>query len=126
MIERNRPIVVAVHPKLKLELDLRRDLLTHNYIPKGGIKTASELAAAELESIRKSEEELKQDSLTFRNPKKFKFEIKGCEEIFVEMATYIKLFKFVATLNKKKDRKQINVDLSKIKGLKKNDCKIYW
>jgi hypothetical protein len=126
--ERERPVVVAVHPKLEFELKKRKEELediTGKPI-KGGLTTYSEFAAFELEGIRKSGDEINEEILKIRNVQIKEFEIKGIIYQFVPYEHYKKLFIFASILKKKKDQKQINVDLSKLKGLKKNDVKIYW
>lgn len=127
IIDKERPVVVAVHPKLETELKKRREELesiTERPI-KGGLTTYSELAAFELEGIRKSGEQLMREVLKIGKPKIINIEINGVKKQFVAYEHFKKLFIFTSILNKKKDQKQINVDLSKLKGLKKNDVKIY-
>ena len=128
MIERERPVTVAVHPKLEFELKKRKEELENvtNRPVKGGLTTYSEFAAFELEAIRKSGDEINQEILKIKKPQIFEFEVYGSKRQFVTYEHFKKLFIFASILNKKKDQQQINVDLSKLKGLKKNDCKIYW
>lgn len=128
MIERNRPVTIAVHPKLEYELKKRREELegvTERPI-RGGLTTYSEFAGFELEAIRKSGAQIYKEILKINNPDIFEFEINGVERQFVPYELFKKLFIFASILNKKKDQQQINVDLSKIKGLKKNDVNIFW
>lgn len=128
IIERDRPVTIAVHPKLEHELKERRKELEDvtNRPIRGGLTTYSEFAAFELEAIRKSGDEIHKDILKLNKPKVFDFEINGINRQFVPYEYFKKLFIFASVLNKKKDQQQINVDLSKLKGLKKNDVKIYW
>ena len=128
IIERDRPVTVAVHPKLEAELKHRKEELesvTERPI-KGGLTTYSEFAAFELEAIRKSGDEIYQEVLKINDPEIFEFEISGVKRQFVTFEHFKKLFIFASILNKKKDQRQINIDLSKLKGLKKNDAQIYW
>lgn len=128
MIERDRPVTIAVHPKLEYELKLRKGELedvTGRPI-KGGLTTYSEFAAFELEAIRKSGAQISKEILKMNRPQIHEFEINGANRQFVTYEHFKKLFIFASVLNKKKDQQQINVDLSKLKGLKKNDVKIYW
>lgn len=128
MIERIKPVTIAVHPKLEYELKERRKELedvTSRPI-KGGLTTYSEFAAFELEAIRESGDKINKEVLKVKTPQIFDFDIRGIRRQFVSYEVFKKLFIFASVLNKKKDQRQINVDLSKIKGLKKNDCKIYW
>lgn len=127
-MERSRPVTIAVHSKLEYELKKRREELesiTSRPI-RGGLTTYSEFAAFELEAIRKSGYKINKEILKIKTPGIFEFEINGVNRQFVTYEHFKKLFIFASILSKKKDQKQINVDLSKIKGLKKNDCKIYW
>lgn len=126
--ERERPVTIAVHPKLEFELKKRREELesvTERPV-KGGLTTYSELAAFELETIRKSGEEINQEILKMKETEIREFEVHGVKRQFVTYEHFKKLFIFASILNKKKDNQQINVDLSKLKGLKKNDVKIYY
>ena len=128
MIERERPVTIAVHPKLEAELKKRREELesvTKRPV-RGGLTTYSEFAAFELEGIRKSGEQINKEILKIKEPEIFDFEINGSSRQFVTYEFFKKLFIFASILNKKKDQQQINVDLSKIKGLKKNEFKIFW
>jgi len=128
MIERTRPVTIAVHPKLEFELKKRREELenvTERPI-RGGLTTYSEFAAFELEAIRRSGKQINKEILKIKTPDVFEFEVKGVDRQFVPYEHFKKLFIFASILNKKKDQQQINVDLSKIKGLKKNDVNIYW
>lgn len=122
MIEDINPITVQIHPNLKFELDKRKEMLTLNHVPNAPFRTASLLAAFELETIRKSRKELERDFLNLKNPNIFDF---GGSS-FVKIEEYIKLFNFASSIHKKKDQKQINVDFSKIKGIRKNDVQIFW
>lgn len=129
MIDNNdRPVTIAVHKKLEIELKHRKKELEDvtGRPVKGGLTTYSEFAAFELEGIRKSGSQILQEVLKLQNPEIFNFEVNGVERQFVSYEHFKKLFIFASILNKKKDQQQINVDLSKLKGLKKNDAKIYW
>ncbi len=128
MIEKNRPVTIAVHPKLEFELKERRKELEEvtNRPILGGLTTYSEFAAFELEGIRKSGAQINKEILKINSPEIFRFEINGIKRQFVPYEHFKKLFIFTSILNKKKDQQQINVDLSKIKGLKKNDIEIFW
>lgn len=128
MIERNRPVQILVHPKLEYELKKRREELEDvtNRAVKGGLTTYSEFAAFELAAIRKSGSDINKEILKVKTPKIFEFDITGTKRQFVTYENFKKLFILTSILNKKKDQKQINVDLSKLKGLKKNDCKLFW
>lgn len=126
--EKDRAVIVAVHPKLENELKIRKQELesvTERPI-KGGLTTYSKIAAFELEAIRKSGDEIVEEILKIQDIPVNKFSLDGVETEFVQYEYFKKLFIYLAILNKKKDQHQINVDLTKLKGLKKNDVKIYW
>ena len=128
IIEKDRPVTIAVHPKLEVELKMRKQELedvTGKPI-KGGLTTYSQMAAFELETIRKSGNYILKEILNIKNVKIYKLNT-GSESIDVVPYDYFKkLFILSSILNKRKDQKQIKVDLTKLKGLKKNDVKIYW
>lgn len=128
MINRIRPVTVAVHPKLEFELkERRRELEDITDRPvRGGLTTYSELAAFELESIRKSGCEINKEIFKIKGPDIFEFDVNGVRRQFVAFENFKKLFILASILNKKKDKQQINVDLSKLKGLKKNNVEIFW
>jgi len=128
IIDRERPVTIAVHPKLENELKERRKELESvtNRPIRGGLTTYSEFAAFELEGIRKTGDEINKEISKLDKPNIFEFEINGVKRQFVTYEHFKKLFIFASVLKKKKDQQQINVDLSKLKGLKKNDVKIYW
>jgi hypothetical protein len=129
MIEaQERPVTVAVHPKLEFELKERKrqtEKLTERPV-KGGLTTYSRLAAFELEAIRKSGDELIKEILKMKDIQTHKIEINGTTQTFVAYADFKKLYIFLSILNKKKDQKQIHVDITKIRGLKKNEANIFW
>lgn len=121
-----RPVVVAIHPTLKEELDLRKTFFEdYTGKVKGGLTTISEMAAIELKSIRKSGDEIK-EIIKANTPKRHNFDIHGEIQEFVLYEDYKKLFILLSILNKKKDQQQISVDLSKLKGLKKNEANFLW
>jgi hypothetical protein len=126
--ERDRPVAIAVHPKLEVELKMRKQELeeiTGKPI-KGGLTTYSQIAAFELESIRKSGEDINKNILNLKNTEIYRVTINNQTMDVVPYDYFKKLFILVSILNKKKDQKQINIDLSKLKGLKKNNAEIYW
>lgn len=127
-MEREHPVTIAVHSKLEYELKKRREDLESitNRPSRGGLTTYSKFAAFELEAIRKSGEKINKEILQNKKPKIYDFEINGILRQFVAYEDFKKLFILASILNKKKDQKQINVDLSKLKGLKKNEVEIYW
>jgi len=126
--EEDRPVIVAVHPKLEKELKERRaelEDITGRPI-KGGLTTYSRMAAFELESIRKSGNELLKEIIKIKTIPIHKFNLNGNIVDVVEYEHFKKLFIYMSILNKKKDQQQINVDLTKIKGCKKNNVEIFW
>jgi hypothetical protein len=126
--EKERAVTVAIHPKLEAELKARKEELesaTGKPI-KGGLTTYSKMAAFELEAIRKSGDELRKEILKLNKVPIFNFNVDGENKDFVDYDYFKKLFIYLSILNKKKDQQQINVDLTKLKGLKKNNVEIYW
>jgi hypothetical protein len=128
MIDEERAVVIAVHPKMEYELKRRKEELekiTGKPI-RGGLTTYSKFAAFELETIRKSGEEINREILKVGAPEIYEFDVEQEKRQFIAYEIFKKLFILTSILNKKKDHRQINVDLTKIKGLKKNDAKIYY
>jgi hypothetical protein len=128
MIDEERAVVIAVHPKMEYELKKRKEELekiTGKPI-RGGLTTYSKFAAFELETIRKSGEEINREILKVGAPEIYEFDVEQEKRQFIAYEIFKKLFILTSILNKKKDHRQINVDLTKIKGLKKNDAKIYY
>lgn len=128
MIGDERPVVVAVHKKLEFELkERKRELESVTGRPvKGGLTTYSEFAAFELETIRKSGDAINAEILKLNSPEVHDVEVDGMNRKMVPYEHFKKLFIFASILNKKKDQKQINVDITKLKGLKKNDVRIFY
>ena len=126
--ERERPVIIAVHPKLEFELkERRRELESVTGRPvKGGLTTYSELAAFELELIRMSGYEITQRALKLKEVPIKEIEVNGVKRQFVAYEHFKKLFILLSALNRKKDQQKIYVDLSKLKGLKKNEVKIFY
>jgi len=128
MIENDRPVVVAVHKKLEFELkERKRELEAVTGRPvKGGLTTYSEFAAFELETIRKSGDQINAEILKIKSPDVHDIVIDSINRKMVPYEHFKKLFIFTSILNKKKDQKQINVDITKLKGLKKNNVRIFY
>ena len=64
--------------------------------------------------------------LKLRNTEVHDVIIDGMNRKMVPYEHFKKLFIFASILNKKRDQKQINVDITKLKGLKKNDVRIFY
>lgn len=128
MNDEERPIVAAVSPDLIEELKFRQAILEDETGRKtrGGLTTFSKLAARELKAMRCSGEELMFQLIKNKNPPVRKFLVNGAELEFVPYELYKKLYILASALNKKKDQQQIHVEVSKIKGLKKNEVKMFW
>jgi hypothetical protein len=119
------PITVSVHPSLVEELKERQRQIVVETGRKcrGGITTFSRLAAMELRLSRESGhnimEELKKIGKSL--------EIKRIDNReYVPYEFYKNLYIFSSALMKKKDHKQIRVEVSKIKGMQKNEVEILW
>jgi len=128
MFEERDVIVAAVSKDLIEELKFRQAIMETETGRKtrGGLTTFSKLAARELKAMRCSGEELMFELIKNKNPPVKKFNINGSELEFVPYELYKKLYIFASALNKKKDQQQIHVEVSKIKGLKKNEVKMFW
>jgi predicted transcriptional regulator len=127
-IEKERPVTVAVDPKLEIELKLRKQELENETGKpiRGGLTTYSKMAAQELECIRKSGEDIYKNILKLEQVPIHNITINGENKQVVEYDFFKKLFIFVKILNKKKDQRQIQIDVSKLKGMKKNEINIFW
>ena len=128
MIDKVRPIVVAVHPNLINELKTRQEQLQKETgrPTKGGLTIFSQIAAEELKCMRLSTEYLQNQ---IENISRFKpIEIMQGNEIkmFVPFDIYKNLLLFSSALYKKTDTKQIRLEIQKIKGLKKNEIRFPW
>lgn len=122
-----RPIVIAAHPNLIEEFKIRKKIIEDETSRKnrGGLTVISEMAAMELKMIRMSGDKIYNEILKIKSPiiKQFSEEPNNC---YVPYELYKKLYILSSTLYKKKDQQQINVEISKIKGLKKNEVKCFW
>jgi hypothetical protein len=128
IFEKERPIVAAVHPKLIEELKHRQISMEEatGRKTRGGMTTFSEQAGYELESIRTSGQRIMSEIFKLKEVPIKKFIINGIELDFVPYEYYKKLYIFSSVLHKKKDQKQIKVEVQKIKGLQKDEVKIFW
>jgi hypothetical protein len=120
--------IVAVHPRLKEELKLRKDLIENETgkPTKGGITTFSAMAAMELKALRQSSDQIIKEVLKLKEIRANKFIVNGKEESFIPYEVYKKLFIFLSVISRKKDNNPIRVEITKIKGLKKNEIKYFW
>lgn len=128
MIDKVRPIVAAVHPKLIAELKERQESMERatGRKTRGGMTTFSEQAGYELELIRSSGDKLVKEIFKMREVPLKKFIVNGIEMDFVPYEHYKKLLIFSSVLHKKKDQQQLKVEVAKIKGLQKNEVKLFW
>ena len=124
----DRPVVVSVHQSLIDELKIRQDYMRNITGKKtqGGLTTFSKLAAIELKSLRLTSNKLLKEIIKNQHPPIIKLPLNGSILPFVPYEFYKKLYIFSVALRNKKDTKQITLDVSKLKGLKKNNAKIYW
>lgn len=128
MIDRIRPIVAAVHPKLIDELKKRQDAMEKatGRKTRGGMTTFSEQAGYELELIRVHGDKIVREINDMKDVPIKKILINGVEMDFVPYEYYKKLHIFSSILGKKKDQQQLKVEVAKIKGLQKNEVKLFW
>ena len=123
-----RPVVAAIHQRLIDELKERKDVIENETgrKAKGGITCFSELAALELNSIRKSGDQIFKEILKIRKLPVKKITERGVEREYIPYEVFKKLQILASSLNRKKEQKQIRVEITKIRGLKKNDIKYFW
>jgi len=123
-----RPIVAAIHPSMIRELKLRKELIETETKRKarGGITCFSEMAAMELSFIRKSGEEIYNEITKLNKINIKKININGVSTPFVPYDIFKKLYIITSILKTKKDNKLIQMEITKIKGLKKNEIKYLW
>ena len=126
--EDERPVVAAIHPKLIEELKIRKETIEKETgrKAKGGVTCFSEMAALELRSIRYSGDKILTEILKFKDVPIQKLIINGREEEFVSREIFKKVFIFCSVLSRKKDQSPIKVEITKIRGLKKNEIKYFW
>lgn len=117
--------VVAVHPKLLEELKIRKDMVENETGRKaeGGITAFSEMAALELRSIRNSGSRIMSEILKLKSIPVKKFVINGVEREFVPYELFKRLIIMASVLNRKKDQPSLKIEITKIRGLKKNEIK---
>lgn len=129
-----RPITVAIHPNLKHELEIRKEIIEKELGRKthGGITCFSEMAALELWALRQSGKKIMSEILKLSKNEEsldkyiHKFKINGVEQPFIPFWIFKKIYIFSSVLNLKKDEKNIKMEVHKIRGLKKNDIKYWW
>ncbi len=129
MNNNERPIVAAIHPTLINELKIRKEEIEKETgrKAKGGITCFSELAALELRSIRQSGNKIYNEILKIKCiPVKKIIKKNGVETEYVPYEFFKKIYILASALKHKKDEKQIKIEITKIKGLKKNEIKYFW
>lgn len=124
----DKPIVVAIHPKLVNELKIRKEIIESETErkAKGGITCFSEMAAMELNSIRASGKKIYDEILKLKNIPVKKFTENGVEKDFVPYEIFKKIYIFSSILSRKKDQTPLRIEITKIRGLKKNEFKYFW
>lgn len=124
----DRPVTVAINPRLIEELKVRKETIENETErkAKGGITCFSELAALELKSIRQSGDKIFKEILKIKKVQIKKIIERGVEREYVPYEIFKKLFIFSSALNRKKDQKQIKLEITKIRGIKKNEIKFLW
>jgi len=123
-----KPIVAAVHPNLIEELKERKRAIEEETgrKTKGGLTCFSEMAALELRTLRLSGKELMEKISKLKTPPIKKIVENGTETEYVPYEFFKKLYILSSVLNKKKDRNSFIIDVSKVKGLKKNEIQYFW
>lgn len=122
-----KPTTILVHPSLVEELKERQRIFFEETGRKnnGGLTTFSRLASLELRAMRLSGDELfKEIKRKHKDIKKYMIIEDGTQ--YVPFELYKNLYIFASALSKKKDQKQIKVEIAKIKGIQKNEINILW
>jgi len=120
--------VVAVHPRLLEELKIRKEIIENEIGRKfeGGITCFSNLASIELWSIRQSGNKILKDILKLEKIPVSKFTVNGSETEFVPYWIFKNLYILLSVLKNKKDNNLIRAEITKLRGLKKNEIKYFW
>ncbi len=128
MSEEDRPIAVAVSSRLVEELKIRKDTIEKETgrKAKGGITAFSELAALELKAVRMSGDKIVKEILKLKDVPVKKIIDKGVEREFVPYEIFKKIYIFSSALNHKKDQTPMRIEVTKLRGLKKNEIKCFW
>ena len=129
--ENERPKIVGVHQKLLDELKIRERIFEKETgRPTWGRRLIfSEMAAMELKAIRESGDKITKEILLDFKDKELpikKIEIGNELVEYVPYEIFKKLFNMVSILSRKKDQAIIQLDVTKIKGLKKNEIICFW
>jgi hypothetical protein len=124
----DRPVTVAINPRLIEELKIRKETIEKETErkAKGGITCFSELAALELKSIRQSGDKIFKEILKIKKVPVKKIIERGVDREYVPYEIFKKLLILSSALNRKKDQKQIKLEITKIRGIKKNEIKFLW
>lgn len=128
MIDNVRPIVASVHPNLISELKIRQMRFEEEIgrPTKGGLIIFSKMAAEELRFIRLSGEQLYREILGLKSIYPKEINLDGVKKLYVPFEDFKRLFIYSSVLNKKKDEKQVKLEINKIKGLKKSEITFLW
>lgn len=127
----SRPVTVAVHPKLIDEIKFRKEFIESKTgrKAKGGLTTFSETAAMELKAIRESGDKIMGHiNKTFKLKNSFikRFSSNGINEDYVPFEIFKKIYILCSVLSRKKDQTPIQLEITKIRGLNKNEIICLW
>lgn len=116
--------VIAVHPNLLEELKIRKELVERETErpTEGGITAFSGMAALELKLLRQSSDKIINEVLHLKELKSYKVG----ERHFIPYDDFKRLLMLLSVLNRKKDQSPIKIEITKIRGLKKNEMKYLW
>jgi ABC-type uncharacterized transport system ATPase subunit len=116
---------MAVHRNLEEELKKRKEYMENitGRKTKGGLTNYSEMAAMELNTIRKEGDKIIRDILKIKEVPIKKVVEMGIEREYVSYELFKKLHIYVSILSKKRDSSQFHVEVAKLKGQQKNEIK---
>lgn len=125
IVKREPATVIAVHTDLVSELRIRKEVMEKETGRKsrGGLTTFSQMAAYELKLMRLSGDQLMKEISKIKKPLIETINVNGTERQYVPYEYFKKIYILSSALNKRKDQKQIHIEVAKIRGTQKNEVK---
>lgn len=132
--ENRRAVILAVHPLLANELRMLKHIMEkeNNFLPpEGGYTTYSKILGEQIRQIRlgNKDPELRRMIFESKNYLKEPLMYKNFEDQIIPcipLGLFKKLYLMLLTLNSKKDQQKIRLEISKMKGIQKNDVKFIY